>query len=889
MLYNILIYPLELIIEIVFYMFETFTQNNGIAILGVSIAVTLLSLPLYVIAERWQQIERDTQKQFKPRVDRIKKAFKGDEQYMMLSTFYKQNNYHPLYALRSSISLAIQVPFFIAAYNFLSNLEKLNGSSFFFISNLGQSDAMLTIGSFTVNVLPIAMTLINVIASAVYTKGFPLKEKIQLYVIAALFLVLLYDSPAGLVMYWTMNNILSLIKNIYYKTKNPKRALYFTILAAAIFALVWIINAKQAPFRILLVAICVAIVALIPLLIKFCKWLNKTALTNLQEDKKLCNSLFIFAALVLSLLCGIVSSSSLVASSPQEFSFIDNINNPLTFVKINLYQSFGLFFVWVGAFYVLFSKKAKSLITFFMTVMAVLAVIYTFFLMKDLGNISASLVFDTGIRRNPDLKDVIIDILIILATGTSLYFLFKFQPKKIVLPLLQIITAVFAVISVINCSKISKSYRELASRYNGEQAFELETAVSLSKTQKNVIVIMLDRAVNSYFPYITEERPDVKKAFEGFTYYPNTISIAPKTLHAAPPLTGGWEYTPDKINKRSNETLVSKHNEALTVLPRIFTEHGMDATMSDMPWANYSWIPDNSIYKNYPAINGINLEGKYTNRWADEHNEKIVPLSKIIKRNMFMFSLLKASPNMTRGLIFDNGNYCGELIRKASIKMFIDRFAVLDYLPEITDCNNEKGAFFFLTNNYTHDDLICQAPDYTPTDNVTDIGNGPFSHEGRTACYHVNAGAFIKLAEFMNYLRAQGIYDNTKIIIVSDHGEGGGIGTVTDYDPEGHLTETINPILLVKDFNSNGEIVTDSSFMSNADVPYLAVKDVIENPVNPFTGNKIEEHDKSTGITVYDSYRFYPEHNKTNEFILDCRIVNVKENMFIPSNYEKLQ
>ena len=50
MLYNILIYPLELIIEIVFYMFETFTQNNGIAILGVSIAVTLLSLPLYVIA-----------------------------------------------------------------------------------------------------------------------------------------------------------------------------------------------------------------------------------------------------------------------------------------------------------------------------------------------------------------------------------------------------------------------------------------------------------------------------------------------------------------------------------------------------------------------------------------------------------------------------------------------------------------------------------------------------------------------------------------------------------------------------------------------------------------------------------------------------------------------
>lgn len=889
MLYNILIYPLELIIEIVFYMFETFSQNSGFAILGVSIAVTLLSLPLYVIAERWQQIERDTQKAFKPRVDRIKKAFKGDEQYMMLSTFYRQNHYHPLYALRSSISLAIQVPFFIAAYNFLSNLEKLRGTSFFFISNLGQPDAMLTIGSFSLNVLPIAMTLINIIASAVYTKGFPLKEKIQLYVIAALFLVLLYDSPAGLVMYWTMNNILSLIKNIYYKTKNPVKALYFTILGAALLALVYVIAKPLLPFKILLVALTVIFIALIPLLIKGVRWILSHGLLKLQEDKKLCNSLFIYSALVLSLLCGSVSSSALIASSPQEFCFIDSIASPLTYVKFTFCQSFGLFFIWIGAFYVLFSNKAKALIAFIVNVICIAAVIYTFFLMKDLGRISTTLIFDTGIRRNAPLSEVIIDIAVIAAIFTVVFLLCRYQPKKILLPFTQVITAVFVILTAINCVKINTAYKEYASRYDSTQVQELESRLSLSKDKQNVIVIMLDRAISSFFPIIAEERPDVKKAFDGFTYYPNTLSLAAHTNLAAPAFIGGWEYTPERINERSSESLVKKHNESLTVLPRLFSEHGFDATVTDMPWANYSWIPDNSIYNDYPSIKAMNLEGKYTNRWALEHNEKITEESRIIKRNMFMYSLLKASPNTFRGIIFDNGNYLGELVEKHAIKMHLDSYAVLDYLPELTDCKNEKGSFIFLTNNYTHDDIVCQAPDYVPSNNVTDIGNGPFTDHGPTGCYHINAGAMIKLAEYFEYLKEQNVWDNTKIIIASDHGAGFGLGTITDYDSENHLTETLNPVLLVKDFNSHGEFKTDLSFMANADVPYLAAKDVIENPVNPFTGKPLSDNDKESGVLVYNNDRFNPENHEKNKFILDRNIYKVKGNIFNPANYQQIQ
>src|SRR5574344_117987 len=200
-LYTVILYPLVQVIEIAFNLFDKLFDNTGIAIIGVSVTVTLLCLPLYIVAEHWQQVQRDTEKKLKPNTDRIKSVFKGDEQYMILSAFYKENHYHPIMALRSSFGLLIQIPFFMAAYSCLSKMPALQGQSFLFIRDMGKQDALFMIGSFPVNILPIAMTMINIIAGAIYTKGFPVKEKVQIYGMAVIFLVILYASPAGLVLY----------------------------------------------------------------------------------------------------------------------------------------------------------------------------------------------------------------------------------------------------------------------------------------------------------------------------------------------------------------------------------------------------------------------------------------------------------------------------------------------------------------------------------------------------------------------------------------------------------------------------------------------------------------------------------------------------------------
>ena len=94
-------------------------------------------LPMYMRSDAMQEKERDEQKRLSHWVKHIRKTFSGDERFMILQEYYRQNHYHPLYVLRGSLSMLLEVPFFIAAYYFLSHLALLQGTSFHVIRDLG--------------------------------------------------------------------------------------------------------------------------------------------------------------------------------------------------------------------------------------------------------------------------------------------------------------------------------------------------------------------------------------------------------------------------------------------------------------------------------------------------------------------------------------------------------------------------------------------------------------------------------------------------------------------------------------------------------------------------------------------------------------------------------
>ena len=380
-IYQILIFPIIEIFEFFYQFIFEITNNKGIAVIGLSIVVSLVTLPLYMIAESWQEKERLIQKKLKPGIDRIKAVFKGDEQYMILSTFYKQNNYKPIMALRSSFGLLIQIPFFIAAYNFLSNLKPLQGYSFLFIKDFGAPDATFHIGNFAINILPIAMTIINCVAGFIYTKGLSLKEKIQIYVFALFFLVFLYNSPAGLVLYWTMNNVFSLVKNVFYKVKNPKKVLFICICvisAVLLISPITILKSTKTIYKFMVVLFAI-ILPISPFVIKkITDFLDKRIDSTTQENKKINATVFILSTIILAILTGLVIPSMIVHSEPNNYCYVDNYKSPFIFIFTPLLHAIGLFVIWPVCFYFLCSEKVKKVFLFIFSICGFSAIINCF-------------------------------------------------------------------------------------------------------------------------------------------------------------------------------------------------------------------------------------------------------------------------------------------------------------------------------------------------------------------------------------------------------------------------------------------------------------------------------------------------------------------------------
>ena len=206
-LYNITIFPIVEIINFLFQFFSSAFEDIYFSIFIVSFFVNLICLPMYMAAEKIHDEEQKIQEKINPQVKSIKKNFKGDERFMMLNTLYRQNHYHPVMAFRKSINLLIQIPFFTAAYLYFSNSAILQSTNFINGLTLGQPDGLLKIFGISINILPVIMTIINIISAEIYAHKKPLKDRIQMYSFALIFLILLYNSPAGLVIYWTFNNI----------------------------------------------------------------------------------------------------------------------------------------------------------------------------------------------------------------------------------------------------------------------------------------------------------------------------------------------------------------------------------------------------------------------------------------------------------------------------------------------------------------------------------------------------------------------------------------------------------------------------------------------------------------------------------------------------------
>ncbi len=804
-LYFVLIRPLELIYELIFSLSYKFTGSAVLSIVFLSITVGLLCLPLYTRADALQAEANVIENKLKPWKTKIKKVFKGDEQVMMLQAYYRENNYHPLMMMRSSISLLLQIPFFISAYHMLSSSVALQGTSFGPIADLGAPDGIIKIGAFAINLLPILMTAINIISGTIYSKDLDIKAKIQLYVTALVFLVLLYNSPSGLVLYWTLNNVFSLVKNIVMK----------------------LVPASKKPRR------------------------EKT-----YKKDKLDTVIFVLYALGISTLIGLLIPSDYLVRSVENYMWNYRFENMSYYLWISFFIGLGFFLVWGGIYY--YVAKNKRLAAGVMITFTAWSLInyFAFYSNEALLNTYLNDLYDHSFFGAP------LNLIVLVLVTLLIYIVFK-NTRKVFLFLYIPIALAIVVVSASNITSIVKANNSYAFVENQREYPE----ITLSSDKPNVIVIMLDRAGGRVLPYIMNERPDLIEEFDGFTWYRNSLSFGQSTNMGIPALYGGYEYTPAGMNSRPELLLEDKHNEALSIMPIIFDQNGFNVTMLDPAYAGYKLVPDLSIYEDYPDIDAY-VSYEILNPYFDELADNRVDY---FERNFFVLGFRLASPIAIREMLYDYGYYNdlnSRLLNDTFFQSISDNSHATGYnltymnsyytllsLPSITNFSDgsETGSFVFIDNTTSHEPTLLEEPDYSIS-NVIDNSAYDQEHADRLTLdgvsmelyfpeemgyYEVQIAAYETLARWFDYLREQGVYDNTRIIIVSDHGARYWLfGNTCDNAGNPLGINGFNCLVMVKDFGATGFNVSDD-FITNAETPCLAFNGLIEDPVNPFTGNPI--------------------------------------------------
>ena len=857
-LYALIIGPIELVFEIIFSVLNKHIHIPGVNIMLLSLVFSLIVLPLYMRADKIQEEARDAEERLGPVIKHIKQYFKGDERFMILQTYYRQNDYSPLSVLKSSVSLMLQIPFFLAAYRMLHDNMYLVGSSFGPIKDLGSPDALIAAGSVTINVLPFVMTAVNLLSAAVYANKMPFKSKVQLFIMAALFLVLLYNSPAGMVLYWTCNNLFSLIKNIVMK----------------------IVSGKKKPASV------------------------SEKPKKAVKDSKGYKGLFIFSCIACAALTGIYLPMSVLSASPEEFVDMQTLAHPMVYVLRSIVMATGLFVIWPSVFRAMSSQKGRKVISFVMFALAAGIVVNSHLFSNGYGMMSNVLVYD--VFPVFDTKTKLLSLAATIGAAAVAVVIAKFG-RNIATVIALSMALVFAGLGISKTGAINRGYIDAR-----KAVTDNDPEFTLSKNGKNVVVLMLDRALGPMIPYLFNENKSLGKSFDGFTYYHNTMSYGAYTNFATPALYGGYEYTPERVNERSSERLVDKQNEALKVMPVMFSKAGFNATIVNPSYAGYKWNSDLTVFDGLERVSAYNTLFRYVPVNYGESYQTTV------RRNLFCYSLYKGAPVALQPYLYDNGTYNetsvtdwstapqvqrGSTIASGHNKEFEAEYWAVNSLDKMTKIDEgSSNNYLFFNSRVAHEEQLLQEPEYAPADHVNNTkydqeNKSRFKVNGKMMLmidsvdyqhYQVNMAGLMAVAKWLDYLKANDCYDNTRIIIVSDHGFG--LSNFSDLLITGaHQidAEWFTPLLMVKDFGSRGELSQSEEFMTNADTPYLASQGVIENPVNPFTGKAITNDAKNGEQKIIYSGEWGVDKNNGNTF-KPGQWYSVKENIWKKGNWKYL-
>ena len=114
--------------------------------------------------------------------------------------------------------MLIQIPIFFGFYAMLGSAIELRNSSFLWVHDLSQPDTVFHLWGFPINVLPIVMAGTMIWQMVISPKSGDAMQQRIFYFMPVVFLVFCYNYASGLALYWTTQNLFSIVQ--LYLTRN---------------------------------------------------------------------------------------------------------------------------------------------------------------------------------------------------------------------------------------------------------------------------------------------------------------------------------------------------------------------------------------------------------------------------------------------------------------------------------------------------------------------------------------------------------------------------------------------------------------------------------------------------------------------------------------------
>lgn len=846
-----------------------------LAVVGLSVVVNLLLSPVQRSISSIQGRVWALSDRVRERSAHIRRTFSGAERQMVLSAYYREVGYSPISSALLALPTLVQIPFFIAAYEAVTRSEMFHDESFLGLFDFGSPDGLLAVGSFSVNVLPLVMTALSLVAAWLVMRGRRLSESWVSFVLPLVFLVLLYGAPSGMVLYWTVSQVVSLVRALV-SGRDVSRAKHVVLLGVltlgvgyGIFAAVGqsgVVDALSAFF-------CSACLSAVP---AFLLWSDgEWEAPGVREV-----AAFVAVSLAFGIMSCCVFPTTVVYGNMADFSVSEFEYGPS--LLSTYVVTAGLFGCVVPVLFCFCLPATRVRLRRLFLVLLVVA-LPSAFVLGDYRS-DATYVFNTFIRQPQTFDATSLSLLLVVVAFVAIWHMPRRFDRVADFVCVSVIAA-----GVVYCAFCMPPIMSMYDTYESRDEYrvvpssgEPRDVLKLSSTERNVVVVFLDCSSEATAESIFECLPELRDTYDGFTFYRNALSSGEHTVFGSMPIYGGYDYWFDSVQAADDVSLSEKLSSAHTLMARLFSEAGgtvsyVSPTLSSAN-GGFTWGDDLEVFDGMPNVEAYTKSNLYQNLGDDMYG---FPYSICLEHHLLMCGVVKAAPAFMKEFFYSGAGYGDTENPYAFSATYVDEHGFIDKLDELTSVGDRPGHLSVIHSLVTHDlaPVDCETWDFATSWDLSSLsglglgGEEYFSENGDFPAYYADSISFFKrFGRWLDHLREEGVYDNTRIIVVSDHGRlncrfGRQLGDTDRY------LDALNPTLMVKDFDAHGFSMS-SELMTNGDTPALALAGIVENPVNPATGNPVDmSHKKSPfDVTISDSYDVL-EHGENTFNVTDDEVV----------------